>query len=275
MTLSVRSLALMLGSIAALMPGCSASKTQVVHVYGAASTREALEEIASGFQAQTGIRLELNFGASSDLARQIEHGAAAELFLSADESWADYLANKGLVEKRHDLLTNRLVVIVPADSRQTLRDLRDLANPGFHRLALAGPAVPAGRYARESLQHAEIWELVKNRVLDAGDVRAAFTYVVRGEADAAFVYGTDIRGDKKVRSALDIKPEFHAPIRYPLVLIRQSSMNPTALTAFDYLTSQKAETIFRKWDFGVLGGDPTKPSDRNEGPERRRAAGVN
>jgi len=173
------------------------------------------------------------------------------------------------------LLTNRLVVIVPADSRQTLRDLRDLANPGFHRLALAGPAVPAGRYARESLQHAEIWELVKNRVLDAGDVRAAFTYVVRGEADAAFVYGTDIRGDKKVRSALDIKPEFHAPIRYPLVLIRQSSMNPTALTAFDYLTSQKAETIFRKWDFGVLGGDPTKPSDRNEGPERRRAAGVN
>src|SRR5436305_1272814 len=126
--------------------GCASAKEPPLRFYAAASTREAIEKIAQSFQDQTGLAVEANFGASSTLARQIERGADADLFLSADETWADFLVDKGLVERRQDLLTNRLVVIVPANSPARIQSLDDLAGPAIKRLALAGPQVPAGTY---------------------------------------------------------------------------------------------------------------------------------
>jgi len=140
-----------LGLSFCLLAGCSASKNEPVMVFAAASTRDALTSILADFQAQTGTTVELNPGPSSTLARQIEQGADADLFLSADQAWADYLSERGLVANSRSLLTNRLVVVTPAASPLDVPSLAALDTPNVSRLALAGSAVPAGRYAREAL----------------------------------------------------------------------------------------------------------------------------
>jgi len=232
--------------------GCAGAKQQPVRIFAAASTREAVDRIAQTFQEQTGLAVETNFGASSTLARQIERGADADLFLSADESWADFLADKGLVDLRKDLLGNHLVVIVPAKSPVELQSLDDLAGPNIKRLALAGPQVPAGTYAREALVHAGIWDKLRDRVIEGGDVRQALAYVDREEAEAGIVYATDVVGSSKVRVALEVNPRLHAPIRYPLVLIRQEQERASARRFYNFLASPKAEEDFRSAGFGVL-----------------------
>src|SRR5260370_34930240 len=128
-----------------------------------------MERGADDFQKETGAPVTLNFGPSSGLARQIEQGANADLFLSADESWADYLADKNLVAERRDLLTNKLAIIVPADSARPIKTLADLTQPKIHRVALAGPAVPAGTYARKALPNAGLWGQLKDRLRQGSD----------------------------------------------------------------------------------------------------------
>ena len=232
--------------------GCASAKEPPIRIFAAASTREAVERIAQTFQKQTGIAVETNFGASSTLARQIERGADADLFLSADETWADFLADKGLVQERRDLLSNRLVVIVPAKSTMRIQSLGDLAGPGIKRLALAGAQVPAGTYAREALTHAEIWNRVRDRVIQGGDVRQALAYVDREEAEAGIVYATDVLGSSKVRVALEVDSRLHAPIRYPLVLIRREQQSAAARRFYDFMISPEAKEAFRETGFGVL-----------------------
>ncbi len=212
-----------------------------------------IEEIARAFKDETGIAVDVTPAALSVLAKQIEKGAEADLFLSADEEWADYLADRKLVEKRRDLLGNRLVVATPADSKLKLGELADVAASGVRQLALAGPAVPAGRYARQSLEKAGLWDKVKDRVVEAGDVRAALTLVVKGEADAGFVYATDAQaaGDK-VRTALVVPDDLHEPIRYPLILLRADAIKPEARKFYEYLAGDKAAAVFRKAGFTVL-----------------------
>jgi len=233
------------------LAGCSGPKKEAVNVFAAASTREVIEQLAADFQKETGTVVNVNFGPSSGLARQIEHGADADLFLSADESWADYLANKDLVVDRRDLLTNQLVVIVPADSSTTIKSLSDLAKPDIHRLALAGPAVPAGTYARKALQTAGLWNQLEDRVVEGSDVRAALAYVTRGEAEAGLVYATDAAGSSKVHIALAVKPELHDPIRYPLALLKRDSNKPAARRFYDYLGSPHATQVFTNAGFGI------------------------
>src|SRR5262245_26003131 len=140
------------------LAGCGNRKEDSITVFAAASTREVMERLAADFEKESGVAVTLNFGPSSGLARQIEHGANADLFLSADESWADYLANKDLVAERRDLLTNKLVIIVPAENSPTIKTLADLTQPEIRRIALAGSAVPAGMYARKALQTAGLWD---------------------------------------------------------------------------------------------------------------------
>jgi molybdate transport system substrate-binding protein len=250
---AVRSLGrLLLGLLAGLGAGCGEkAATEAVSVSAAVSTREALEQVAADFRQQTGIPVALSFGASSALARQIEQGAVADLFLSADEDWADYLAKNDHVAERRTLLTNRLVVVLPADSSLSVKDLADLAGPGVRRLALAGPEVPAGRYAREALRSAGLWGRLRERVLDGGDVRAALTFVARGEAEAGMVYATDAAGNARVRVALEVPAERHAPIRYPLVLLRREPIKPGARALYNYLASPEAAAVFRRVGFGV------------------------
>jgi molybdate transport system substrate-binding protein len=225
--------------------GCGGPRPPAVHVFAAASTREALEEVARQFQAETGTRVECSLAASSALARQIEQGADADLFLSADERWADYLAERGLVGARRDLLANRLVVVVPLDSALKVTSLADLAGDGVKNLALALEPVPAGRYAREALKKAGVWERVQGRVREGGDVRAALTYVARGEAEAGIVYVTDAAASSAVRVALEVPEGLHTPIRYPLVLVRAAADKPESRRFYDYLSGERAMAVFR------------------------------
>jgi len=237
------------------LAGCSGPKPESISVFAAASTREVIEQLAADFQKETGIAVTANFGPSSGLARQIEQGANADLFLSADESWADYLADKGLVAERRDLLTNKLVVIVPVEGALAIKEMADLTKPEIHRLALAGKAVPAGTYSRKALQSAGLWDQLKDRVVEGGDVRAALAYVTRGEAEVGMVYATDAAGNSKVRIALEVNPKLHDPIRYPLVLIKQDQPHPAARRFYDYLISEHAIEIFTHAGFGMAQGD--------------------
>ena len=233
------------------LTGC-ASKPQSINIFAAVSTKEALEQTARDFEAQTGTRVKCSFAASSTLARQIEQGADADLFLSADERWADDLAEKGLVAERRDLLANRLVVVTPAEHPLKLRRLADLSGEEVKHLALALDPVPAGHYAREALKKAGVWEQVKERVREAGDVRATLMLAARGEAEAAIVYATDAAVTDKVAVALEVPEDLHPPIRYPLVLVRRRGSSPSARALYDFLGSETAQTHFRKAGFQVV-----------------------
>jgi molybdate transport system substrate-binding protein len=240
---------LLLGLLLGLA-GCS-SKPPGVRIFAAVSTREAVEQIARDFEGQTGTQVTCSFAASSTLARQIEQGADADLFLSADERWADYVSEKGLAAERRDLQANRLVVETPEAHPLGLRTIADLAGNDVKRLALALDPVPAGHYAREALEKAGIWEKAKERVREAGDVRATMAIVERGEADAGIVYATDAATSKKVHTALVVPEELHTPIRYPLVLLRHNS-SPAARAFYDFLGGEPAGAHFRKAGFQVV-----------------------
>jgi molybdate transport system substrate-binding protein len=241
------SLAVLCGAV-----GCGDRKEGPVVVFAAASTKEVIEETGRHFEAETGVPVRCNPAASSTLARQIEQGGDADLFLSADEEWADYLGKRDLVRERRDLLANRLVVVTPAESPLKVRRLADLAGAEVHHLALALPAVPVGRYARSALKADGVWGRVEGRVLDAGDVRAALTYVARGEAEAGFVYATDAATTAKVRVALQVPEGLHPPIRYPLVLVRRDRDRPAARGFYDYLGGEAARAVFRRAGFSVV-----------------------
>lgn len=232
---------------------------QTVTLFAAASAREVLQQVARTFEKQTGSKVVINAGPSSELARQIERGAGADLFLSADEAWADYLAEKNLVELRRDLLTNRLVVVVPADSSVRLHDLRDLAQPAIRRLALAGEVVPAGRYAREALQHGGVWDQVRGRIVEGGDVRATLVYVARGEAEAGLVYATDVTGEARVHIAFTVDSQLHRPIRYPLVLVKRQPIRDEARRFYDFLLSDSSARVFQAWAGGAEVESQTEP----------------
>jgi molybdate transport system substrate-binding protein len=232
--------------------GKTATPTAPVRIFAATSTRKVIDEIAADFTSATGVRVECEFNASGTLAKQIEQGAAADLFLSADEEWADYLEKKGLVAGRRTLLTNRLVVVVPADSKLAVKDLSDLAGEGVKRLAIGGEPVPAGRYARQALKKGGVWEGVQGRLLEGKDVAAVLLYVARGEADAGFVYATDAAASSKVRVAFEVPEDFTVPIRYPLVTLKRELPNPDAARFSGYLTSDTADHVFRTAGFGPV-----------------------
>ena len=237
--------------LALILAGCS-SKPSGVRIFAAVSTRESLEAVAHDFESRTGVPVTCNFAGSSTLARQIEQGADAELFLSADERWADDLADKGLVAQRRDLLSNRLVVVTPADRPLKLSQLADLQGAEVKHLALALDPVPAGHYAREALQKAGCLPRIDKRVRECGDVRATLALVARDEADAGIVYATDALTSDKVRVALEVPEELHSPIRYPLVLLRRGDASTTARALYDFLDGETARDHFRKAGFQVV-----------------------
>jgi molybdate transport system substrate-binding protein len=214
-----------------------------------------MEEACRGFEAATGTRVECSFAASSTLARQIEQGAGADLFLSADERWASYLSERGLALARRDLLGNRLVVVAPTDSRLRLQTLADLERPEVRRLAIGLDSVPAGHYARQALQKAGVWDPLESRVREAGDVRAALAYVSNGEVDAGIVYATDAAATGKVQLLLRVPDDLHTPVRYPIVLVRQTAAHPQARQLYDYLAGDAAAAAFRRAGFTILA-DP-------------------
>jgi len=240
-----------LAAAGALAAAHVASAAAPLRVYAAASTKEAMEAVGREFTKDTGIPVEVSPGPSSKLAKQIVEGGPAELFLSADQASADYLAEKQLVERRRNLLGNRLVVVAPAASTLVLQSLADLARAEVAEIALALEKVPAGEYAREALRRAGVWERVEGKVIGGEDVRAVIAFVQRGAA-TGFVYVTDTAGNSRVRTVLEVDPALHRPIEYALVLVRRAPARPEAVRLYDFLLSDKAADVFRAAKFAVL-----------------------
>ncbi len=230
-------------------------------VFAAASLKNALDAIADDWRREPGKHATISYAASSTLAKQIENGAPADLFISADRDWMDYLEQRKLIDpkSRVDLLGNRLVLIAPKDNKTELviRPGFDLAGAlGDGRLAMADPvAVPAGLYGKAALEALGAWPSVANHIAAAENVRAALLLVARGEAPLGIVYQTDAAAEPGVRIVASFPPDTHPPIVYPMALTAASA-NPDAPSLAAYLRGPAARTRFEAQGFTVV--DPAR-----------------
>jgi molybdate transport system substrate-binding protein len=233
-----------------------AEDPSLVTVFAAASLTDALDKIGQSYEAAGHGHVVFNFAASSVLARQIEASAGADIFVSADTDWMDYLDSRGLIAHatRVNLLGNHLVLVAPADSTVFLAIAPhfDLAGAlGGGRLALADPdSVPAGKYARASLMALGVWNDVSGHLAPAENVRAALAYVARGEAPLGIVYTTDALAEPQVRIVGTFPDNTHPPIVYPAALIKDAK--PAAAKFLGYLQAPEARAIFQTAGFAVL-----------------------
>lgn len=225
-------------------------------VLAAASLQESLTAAANAWTARGHPRPVLSFAGSSALARQIEAGGPADIFISADAPWMDHLETRGAIreDSRRVLLGNRLVLVAPLASKSKLRVGKGfpLARAlGDRRLAMAEPeTVPAGRYGRAALVALGVWRDVEPKVARAENVRAALALVERGEASFGIVYATDAKASAKVR-VVGVFPEAsHPPIRYPAALVKTSA-NPEAAAFLGFLASREARAIFARYGFSA------------------------
>jgi molybdate transport system substrate-binding protein len=229
-----------------------AAAAEEVHLYTAASLTDAVQELAKTFERETGHEVVFNFGGSNDLARQIEAGAPADVFFSADGAQMDGLEAMGLVrpQDRIDVLSNALVVVTPLASSRVIAAPRDLL--ALDRLALADPeGVPAGVYARAWLESVDLWDRLRAKVVPALNVRAALAAVEAENADAGIVYRTDAAISRRVKVAFELPREQGPPITYPLAPIAASKKRATAALV-RHLTSEAARGVYRRFGFVAL-----------------------
>ena len=239
--------------VIAVLAFAAPAAAEEVAVYAAASLTDALKEVAQGFEKSTGHKVVFNLGGSNDLARQIKAGAPADIFFSADKAQMDGLEAADLVraQDRVDVLSNVLVVVVPAVSTARLGGPRDLS--AVRRLALADPqAVPAGVYARTWLESIGLWDKVKDKVVPTLNVRAALAAVESENADAGIVYRTDAAISKRVKVAFEVPRDQAPAIVYPLAPLA-GSKKPATAELVRYLTSPSAREVYRRYGFIVLG----------------------
>lgn len=225
-------------------------------VFGASSLTNVLDELDQAYTAKTKVPVKGSYAASSALAKQIEQGAPADLFFSADTDWVDYLDKKMLLKAgtRKDVVTNRLVLIAPVDSKIKVKigPHFDLAGAiGDSKLATGDPdSVPVGKYAAAALTKLGVWDAVAPKVARAENVRAALAFVARGEAVLGIVYETDAKAEPKVR-VVDVFPaDTHPPITYPVALTVNAQPGAEKFEAF--ITGSDAKKIFRKYGFTPL-----------------------
>ncbi len=220
-------------------------------LFAAASTTEAVKEITLAYEKATGTKVYCNFASSGALAQQIQAGADADLFLSANRDWVAALEQKGLTDRVTELAANRLVTIVPSRSGPALDGPEDLSSPQVGRISIGEPnSVPAGIYARKALEKLGLWEKLEPRLVFSFDVRQALAYVERGEVDAGLVYATDAAISPDVRVAFSFDPALTDPIRYPLVLLVDA--RPQAADLFRFFSSSEATQVLRKYGFEPL-----------------------
>lgn len=233
----------------------SQSQTTVV-VFAAASLKTALDEIGKEWTTATGKKVTFSYAASSALAKQIEQGAPADLFASADLKWMDYAAEKKLIEpsSRKNLLGNTLVLIAPADAKTDLKIEKGFplaAAIGDGKLAAGDPkSVPAGAYAEAALKSLGVWEAVSPKIAGAENVRAALAFVARKEAPFGIVYGSDAKSEPLVRVVGVFPEDSHPPIVYPFA-VTSASKNAHAREFLDYLSSAKARAVFEGQGFSL------------------------
>ena len=252
---SVGSFVLAIVLLSATASGCSSSqssaKNERVTLLVAASAKEAAEEVASEFEAGADVRVDLSVGGSNALAQQIIAGAPADLFLSASEEWADAVEKEGLVAERADLLSNRLVLVVPRGNPAGVERPADLLNEAVDRVSLAEENVPAGRYAEQALTHLDLLDdlSASQKIARGHDVRATLAFVARGEAEAGIVYATDAVLEQDVEVPYEFDPSTHDPIVYPLVLLKSGAANLRAVELFERLRSPDSMKIFQQRGF--------------------------
>jgi len=245
-------------------PGAAAAPGRNTLVFAAASLKNAVDEIAALWQRETGRKVAISYAASNSLIKQIEQGAPADIFFSADIDWMDYGQRKNLIkpETRSNLLGNRIVLIAPRDSTVSVS-----IAPGFDlaaalqggRLVMANvDAVPAGKYGKAALEKLGAWDRVKDKVAQAESVRAALMLVSRGEAPLGIVYQTDAAADRSVKIIGTFPDDTHPPIIYPVALTKDST-NPDALAFLNFIRSPAARPAFERQGFTVLGAG-AKPS---------------
>jgi molybdate transport system substrate-binding protein len=220
----------------------------------AASTKDLLDDLAGQFTAATGTEIKVNAGPSNALAGQILAGAPADLFLSANQQWADEITNAGKATASARLLTNRLVIVVPKDNPGAVREPQDLLSEKVQKVALAGEKVPAGMCADQALTKLELLPKLTaaQKIVRGQDVRSTLSYVERGEVEAGIVYSTDIRAAPGVTMVHEFDASLHDEIVYVLVLLEPDSESPPAREFFDFVQSPLADDTYARFGFTRL-----------------------
>lgn len=238
-----------------------AAQSSPVTVFAAASLKTALDEVAQLYSEQTGKSVQVSYAASSALARQIQYGAPADVYISANSGWMDWLQKDGLLrdETRVDLLSNRLALIAAPGNNVQLDigsnfDLSGALDQSWLAMALTN-AVPAGIYGSAALQSLGVWDDVSDRVAQTDNVRAALLLVATGEAALGIVYATDAEVDPRVRIVSVFPSDSHPEILYPAALVKDSS-NPDSTLFLGFLSDQKARKVFDAHGFGQPGHTP-------------------
>ena len=221
-------------------------------ISAAASVQDAMREVQAAYQAEApNVTITYNFGSSGSLAQQIDQGAPADVFLSASKQWMDDLAAKGqmLEGSRQDLLQNSMVLIVPQGEAE-ITDFADLEADQTHKIAMGEPeSVPAGRYARDALTAMDLFEPLQSNFVFTKDVRQVLSYVETGNVDAGLVYGTDALISERVQVVATAPPETHAPIIYPVAVVKDSAHTEAAQAFVDFLSTDTATMIFQAYGF--------------------------
>ena len=231
-----------------------------VVVLAAASTADAVREAADAFTREMGFEVEVSAAASNALAKQVLAGAPADVFLSASREWAEAVQDAGLAVESRELLRNDLVLVVPRGNPAGIASPSDLTGNRVRRVALAGEAVPAGKYAQQTLEAAGVYDalVAENRVARGEDVRQALFYVETGEAEAGVVYATDAAASAKVEVIFTFPADSHELIVYPLVVLKtgNTASARVAVRAFSaFMSSATAHDIFLKRGFSLAAGE--------------------
>jgi molybdate transport system substrate-binding protein len=226
-----------------------------VTVFAAASLTDSLKEIGAAYEKTSGDKIIFNFGASSTLARQIEAGAPADIFFSADEAKMDGLAAKGLIVAgtRKSRLGNALVVVVPNDSTLEIKSAGDLTNDAVKKIAFADPkAVPAGVYGKAWLTNMQVWTAIEPKVIPTENVRAALAAVESGNVEAGVVFKTDAGISKIVKVAFEVPAKDAPKISYPMAAVKDSKQGEAAKKFLNYLAAEEAGQVFKRFGFILL-----------------------
>jgi molybdate transport system substrate-binding protein len=232
---------------------CAANAQQELLVSAAASLTNAFTDVGKQFEAANpGVKVVLNFAASGSLMQQIAKGAPVDVFASADQKTMDQAKEKSLImtDTRKDFVSNGLVLIVPKDSKLSIKGVKDLTETKLARIALGNPeTVPAGRYAQEVLTNAGIWESLKPKYIYGESVRQVLDYVGRSEVDAGFVFSTDaIIAKDKVQVVA--KAEGHQPIRYPVAIVASTKKKELSQRFIDFLLGSQGQSLLARYGFG-------------------------
>jgi molybdate transport system substrate-binding protein len=223
-------------------------------VSAAASLTDVLKEISNGYQSKSKNTVKFNFGPSTGLARQIEEGAPADMFFSADLAQMDELDKNRRLEPgtRKNLLSNQLVIVVPSDSKLAIASPKDLLKSEVKKIALAEPPVPVGAYSTKYLEAEGLWDKIKPKVVPVQDVRATLASVESGNVEAGFVYKTDAAVSKKVKIVYEVPIDKGPKITYPVAIVKESKRKDTARDFLNYVQTPASKELFKKYGFVVL-----------------------